>query len=101
MTARSKWRLEGALLSNAMARTYADGTHTVLALIAQTGPLPVLAERCYGTGAAASYAASSAARDMRQGQSVMVYGQGLRMDHWHGQPVLRMEAIDHLELYGK
>lgn len=94
-----KTRIEGQLLANAETRRYADGTSVVLVLVAQDlpGELPVLAERAYGSTPAGSYAAANAARALRKGVRVVVHGHGLALTKHAGQPVARLQAVNHIE----
>lgn len=91
------YRLQGPLKTDAHARVYGDGTETVLIVIDQQGGEPVMAERSFGTGPAASYAASNAARAMKRGTQVTVHGKRLSHRRYHGAQVLVLEAVDYIE----
>lgn len=94
-----KTRIDGQLLAHAEPRRYADGTSVVLVLVApdQAGALPVLAERAFGATAAGSYAAGNAARALRKGARVVLHGEGLSFSKHNGTPVVRLQAVSHIE----
>lgn len=90
-------RFEGQLAAHAETRMHADGTAIVIVQLDQQKSAPVLVIRSFGKGPAASYAAGNAANSMRKGMTVTVHGQSVRAAMWRGQPVVRIEGVDHIE----
>lgn len=90
--------IDGTLLKHAERLQYTDGTVVIRVLLApnQTGALPVLAERAYGSTPSASFAAANAARDMRKGTPVVVHGESLSLGKHDGGPVVRIHAVSHI-----
>lgn len=93
----STCRIRGVAMQRAQYLQYTDGTCVIRVLIETGCGLPVLAERAFGIGPAASYAAGSAASAVRKGQSVTAYGKGLAPHRHEGKDVLKLEAVDQIE----
>jgi hypothetical protein len=89
--------ITGDLVAHARNHMYPNGTHAVLVLIAQPGHAPVLAERTFGIGWGASWAASQAALAMRKGHQVTAHGHAIRPSRFEKQTVMRLEGVDHIE----
>ena len=90
-------RIKGKVIGRAQQVKYTDGTYVVRVLIKTLCGLPVLAERPFGTGEAASYASGNAASAIRKGCAVTAYGQGLVPFRHAGEAVLKLEAVDQIE----
>ena len=89
--------ITGQLAEVARHRMHTDGTHAVLVLIAQAVGPHVLAERAYGRGPAASYAAGNAASAMRRGHEITAHGAAIRLGRFEQHAVLRLEGVDFIE----
>lgn len=92
-----KVRIEGQLIEQAQCRVHTDGTASVQVVLGGKGGLPVVADRSFGTGAAALYAASTAARAMRIGTPVVAHGLGMRQGRRQGARVLFIEGVEHID----
>lgn len=90
-------RIKGTATGRAQQVMYTNGIYVVRVLIKTLCGLPVLAERPFGTGEAASYASGNAASAIRKGCAVTAYGQGLVPFRHAGEAVLKLEAVDQIE----
>lgn len=98
MNSQTRIRVEGRVLEQARDRVYASGIAAVLVLVEQAaGGPPVLAERAFGSGPAARFAAANAARAMPRGAEVVVHGIFLKPARWERRQVIRLEGVDHIE----
>lgn len=93
----SKIRIEGDLIANAQSMVYTDGTAVAVLHIGQPGGDPIVVERCYGNSASAQFACSKAASQMRKGCHVVAHGLRLKPARLHGEKVIRLEGVDHVE----
>jgi hypothetical protein len=93
----STCRIKGVAAQRAQSLQYTGGQCVVRVLIDTGCGLPVLAERCFGTGPAASHAAGNAATAIRKGMQVTAHGKGLALHRHDNAQALRLEAVDLIE----
>jgi hypothetical protein len=89
-------RIEGELRDAAHVRMHGQGRFVVLMLIEQAGE-PILVEQTFGQGAAASFAASKAAQQLRKGTTVVAHGLGLTRGRLGNEWVLKLDGVKHVE----
>lgn len=93
-------RLRGQLSRNAVSfyDQKTDESRVQLVIKQQTCSVPYLVIYSYGKGPSAGFVASRAAKQMREGTSVVAHGEGIRQKRFGGELVLELVGASYLEL---
>lgn len=96
---RSDVQIRGEVVQEAKVTTEAGTGNAVLKVLFRQrfGALPVLAMKRYDASATSHTVAHSSAHRLKVGTEVSVRGEGFRLIHRHGEPVLEVLLVHSIE----